>query len=102
MLFLYACKHACTYTHARGVAGLPTVEFITAFSHAGLDIPEKKKLHSDGTNRDPVLGTFEKPDWTSDELFKVGGRNIALFVVSSFFEGNLFFIFVHICVFDGN
>ncbi|CAK0790691.1 unnamed protein product, partial [Prorocentrum cordatum] len=43
-----------------GVYGLPTMEFVSQFSKAS-NLPEKKKLHSEGTNKDPVIGKFDKP-----------------------------------------
>ncbi|CAK0870056.1 unnamed protein product [Prorocentrum cordatum] len=43
-----------------GVYGPPAMEFVFQFSK-GDPIPEKKKVYSEGSNKDPVIGNFDKP-----------------------------------------
>ncbi|CAK0909905.1 unnamed protein product [Prorocentrum cordatum] len=65
-----------------GVYGLPAMEFVFQFSK-GDPIPEKKKVFSEGSNKDPVIGNFDKPPrndpltWTVKHSDKPGLYNSA-------------------------
>ena len=44
-----------------GIHALPTMEFVVAFAKNMNNVPEKKKLYMEGTNKDPIIGRFDKP-----------------------------------------
>ena len=65
----------------RGAATLHQVEFLYACSREPLALPEKKRLHYDGTNKGDLVGVVALPSWerawalTFDEKKKLYGKH---------------------------
>jgi len=73
ILFLQTTEKSLTEQRGNysGVYALPTMEFVVTYSKQAQVAPEKKKVFSDGSNKDPVIGNFDKPANDDVMVFKV-------------------------------